>query len=156
MAKKKTTNRGHFAGGKEVVAGGNTKAGEEVSAASKLKESDRFFIDNHPEKTDVELAVELELQVKLIEEYRFERTKKTQANRMLHRPTKGVVAMTEASSMATDDRTRHLVTSIEVKKAIDEGDYEKAGKLQKQLKAQQEESEAKQRQLNQNRIHYIN
>jgi hypothetical protein len=150
MAKKKATPRARF-------NTGSTKIGGEVPEPEVvvLKESERFFIDNNPSWTDPQLAVELGKPVQVISEYRSGRSKTTHANRMLHRPAKGVVAMTEASSMATEDRDKDYVFEVEVKRAIAEGDLVKAAELQAKVNKQREEADKKQKAAYSDRVHYI-
>jgi hypothetical protein len=125
------------------------------TASEQLSEVQKYYIAGHPQKSDQELALELGVQAKLIELYRFEVTHSSPVNRMLHRPAKGVVAMTEASSMAREERGRGQVTNLEIRKAIADGDLEKAAKLQRELKEQTAATEQAKREQYSDRIHYI-
>jgi hypothetical protein len=154
MAKKKAP-RARYNIGSKKVAGEAVETEAVIPASEQLKDSERYYIDGHKEMSDAELAVEIGKPVKLIEAYRFERSHQTPANRMLHRPAKGVVAMNESASMVSDDRTRELVSSTQVKKAIAEGDLPKAIKLQNEFNAQQAAQEKIQRDQYSDRIHYI-
>lgn len=149
MAKKKTQPRVRFQTGNKV--GRDT----EPEMLEPLTEVDQFYIDNNPSLTDAEAAVKIGKSSELIAKYRTERKGKTHANRMLHRPAKHVVAMTEASSMASEDKDRDFVYEIEVKRAIAEGDLEKAAELQKRVNEQREATEAKKKVMYSDRIHYI-
>jgi hypothetical protein len=154
-AKKKAAPRARFNTGSTKIGGEVPEPEQIVPAAQQLKESERFFIDNNASWSDSQLAVELGKTVQLISDYRSERSRTTHANRMLHRPAKGVVAMTEASSMATEDRDKNYVFEIEVKRAIAEGDLVKAAELQAKVNKQREEAEKKQKVAYGDRVHYI-
>lgn len=155
-SKKKTSSRVKFNTGGKTIGGEIAEATVPVSAASQFKESEKFYITSHPQMSDVDLAVELDKPAPLIRKYRDESSRKTTANRLLSRPAKGVVAMTEGSSMASDDRTRNLVSTAEIKAAVAAGDYEEAARLQKRMREQQGTAAKAQQTLDRGRVHYIN
>lgn len=154
-AKKKAAPRARFQTGATKVGGEFVESEAPVPASAQFSEVERFFIDNNPGKSDAEIAIEIAKPVSLVAEYRSQRSDKPVANRMLHRPAKGVVAMTEASSMASEDKDREWVSSIEIKRAIADGDLVKAAELQAKIKVQQADAEKKQKALYSDRVHYI-
>lgn len=113
-------------------------------ASDSFNAVEKFYIENnHTKKSVTELAADLNKSVKLIKQYLDEMRPGTRVQKLLQRPTKGVLAMTEGASMAADDRTRNIVTTSDIQKAIAEGNLEKAAKLQGELNKQREGEEAR-------------
>ncbi len=135
-----------------------TIAKEKVSATpDTLSEAERFYVEHNQSKSAVEIAAVLDKPVKLIQKHIESTSKKkeTRVQKLLQRPAKGVLSMTEGASMAADDRTRNIVTSTDIQKAIAEGDLDKAAKLQKDYNTQQEKQEKERESLYGDRIHRI-
>jgi hypothetical protein len=90
--------------------------------------------------TPVQIAVDLGITVESVQQYisTIKRDSRTsRASKLMQRPAKGVVAMTEAASMVADDiRGGNLITQAEINRASASGNFELAAELVKRREEQ--------------------
>jgi hypothetical protein len=116
-------------------------APEPVSPDLVLTKAQQYYIKGNMEgSTPVQIASDLGLTVEIVKAYiatveRDSRTSRT--SKLMQRPSKGVVAMTEAASMAADDiRNKNLITQAEINRASASGNFELAAELVKRREEQ--------------------
>ncbi len=107
-----------------------------------LTKAQQYYIRGNMEGLRSErIAEDLSLDVEIVREFiRSVRhdDRVARANRLMQRPAKGVVAMTEAASMASDDiRSRSLITQAEINRAAAVGNHELAAELVRKREEQQ-------------------
>lgn len=135
------------------------KKGAEPKVTPLTKEQ-QFYIKGNMEVVTVErIAADLRLSVDRVEEYIATLSKERKKSRMsslMQRPAKGVVAMTEAASMAADDfRKSGLVTQAEINAAAAAGNYKLAAELAEKKENQQSHAITQQQARYSSCWHYI-
>jgi hypothetical protein len=121
-----------------------------IDPSEVLTKAQQYYIKGNMEGVpDIQIAADLGLTVALVRQYIRSLqpdTRTARTNRLLQRPARGVVAMTEAASMVADDlRSGGLITQAEINRASAAGNYELAADLVRRREEQQVDSATSQR-----------
>lgn len=122
--------------------------------AKKLTSVEEFYIDNHQSDTDEEIALELGKPIELVREHLHKVKSESRVNRLLIRE-KGCTVMTAGASEALDNSRGTHVSENAIKKALADGNYEEAARLQNLLKEQRRQSVDEQNSTGKEYIHYM-
>lgn len=125
-----------------------------------LTKAQQYYIQGNMEVLGpAQLAKDLSLPVEAVRDYikgLRQNVAAARANRLLQRPARGVVAMTEAASMVADDiRKGDAITQADINKAAASGNYELAADLVRRREEQKSDPAATKMARLGDRIHFI-
>jgi hypothetical protein len=147
--------------GTKVIKNKKTKkAGPEAKrdASATLTVADQFFIKNNGQLSVEELAQQLDKPLDIVVDFCkdfMKREKNSKALKLMDKPAKGVVAMTQAASMVGDEARSQYVTEESINQAIVRGDHKTAKALKRRYLEQQKAERVQIKSKYRDVIHHI-